>query len=156
MAANPRQGPDAGRPELRERSEQFELAQEALGIVTWIWDIPADHVQWYGDASRLLGLAAGRFSGRFGDYLAQVHPQDAASARKTFVDCLKGLQPSYRAIERVCWPDGSVHWLETYGRAEYGSDGRAVRMAGVVKDVSEQQRSEAVRVWAEQMLAQVF
>ncbi|HEX4928125.1 MAG TPA: PAS domain S-box protein, partial [Burkholderiales bacterium] len=29
-------------------------------------------------------------------------------------------------------------------------------MAGVVKDVSEQQRSEAVRVWAEQMLAQVF
>ena len=158
MAANPRQGlgPEAGRLELRERSEQFELAQEALGIVTWIWDIAADRVQWYGDASRLLGLEPGSYSGRFEAYLAQVHPEDAPRARKTFIDCLKGLHSRYRAIERVCWPDGSVHWLETYGRAEYGPDGRAVHMSGVVKDVSEQQQREAVRVWAEQMLAQVF
>lgn len=144
MAANPRQGPgpEAGRLDLRERSEQFELAQEALGIVTWIWDIPADRVQWYGDASRLLGLAPGSYSGRFDAYLARVHPEDAPRARQTFIDCLKGRHPHYRAIERVCWPDGSVHWLETYGRAEYGPDGRALRMAGVVKDVTDAEQLE--------------
>jgi len=144
MAASPRQGPgpETGRLELRERSEQLELAQEALGIVTWIWDIPADRVQWYGDVTRMLGLAPGSFSGRFEDYLARVHPEDVPRARQTYIDCLKGRHPHYRAMERVFWPDGSVRWLETHGRAEYGPDGRAVRMAGLVKDVTDAEQLE--------------
>jgi PAS domain S-box-containing protein len=138
--ARPRRGASApaarrsGR--LHESVEQFRLAQEALGIVTWIWDVDSDRVQWHGDASRLLGLPPRAFSGRFEDYLRFVHPDDAASARQTFVDCLKGRIPHYRTVDRVLWPDGSVHWLETYGRATYGG-GRAVRMAGVIKDISE-------------------
>jgi len=141
---------------LRESSAQFRLAQEALGFVTWIWDVRDDRVQWYGDMSRLLGLAPGSFSGRFEDYLTFVHPEDVAGARATFLDCLKGKRPEYRAVERVVWPDGSVHWLETYGRAEYGADGRAVRAAGAIKDISERKRMESARLRAEQQLARVF
>jgi PAS domain S-box-containing protein len=140
----------------RERHEQFELVQEALGIVTWIWEPQADLVRWYGDASRLLGLPPGRFSGRYADYLAQVHPEDLEKAKRTFVDCMQGRYPEYRAEERVVWPDGSVHWLETYGRAEYGADGRAIRMAGVVKDISVAKREESARLRAERLLAHVF
>src|SRR5689334_17952898 len=98
----------------REASEQFRLAQETLGIVTWVWDLPSDRVQWYGDIARMLGLAPGTFAGRFADYLKQVRPEDAEQARGTFVQCLKGERADYRAVERVIWPDGSVHWLETY------------------------------------------
>jgi PAS domain S-box-containing protein len=156
LAANPEQRSEAARQQLLERSEQFELAQEALGVATWIWEPASDRVQWYGDVSQLLGLAPGSFSGRFEDYLARVHPEDVEGAKRTFVDCLKGRRPSYRAVERVVWPDGSVHWLETYGRAEYGADGRAVRMAGVVKDVTAAKREALARVDAEQLLAHVF
>ena len=139
-----------------EGAEQFRLAQEALGIVTWIWDIAADRVQWYGDVSGLLGHREGRFSGRFGDYLKQVHPEDAERARGTFVDCLKGVTDEYRSLERLVWPDGSVHWLETYGRAFRGPNGRTERMAGVVKEVTERKQQEAARVKAEAQLARVF
>lgn len=140
----------------RDGHEQFELVQEALGIVTWIWDLEADLVRWQGDASRLLGLPPGRFAGRFADYLARVHPEDARKARQIYVDCMKGRYPEYRAEERVVWPDGSVHWLETYGRAEYGADGRAIRMAGVIKDISAAKREESARLRAERLLAHVF
>jgi PAS domain S-box-containing protein len=125
-----------------EAGEQFRLAQEALGIVTWIWDPASDRVQWHGDMGRMLGLPAGRFEGRFDDYLARVHPEDAARARQTFVECLKGARPEYRASERVVWPDGAVHWLETYGRAEYSRSGRAMRLMGVIKDITERKRQE--------------
>src|SRR5262245_39704512 len=140
----------------RETFEQFRLAQKTLGIVTWIWDISADRVQWHGDASRMLGLAPGTFSGRFPDYLKHGHPEDVVRAKDTFVDCLKGKSPEYRAVERVVWPDGSTHWLETFGRAQYREDGRAVRMTGVIKEVTERKRQESARVRAEKQLSRVF
>jgi PAS domain S-box-containing protein len=141
---------------LRESAEQFRLAQEALGIVTWIWDVATDRVQWYGDMSRLLGLRSGAFHGDFQDYLRYVHPEDAPRARTTFVDCLKGRRQEYRAVERVVWADGSVHWLETFGRASYGPDGRAVRMMGAIKEVTERKRQESARARAEKQLSRVF
>ena len=141
---------------LRESGEQLRLAQEALGIVTWIWDVARDRTEWYGDASHLLGLAAGRFDGTFGSYLEHVHPDDVAQARRVFVDCLKGKQKEYRTAERVVWPDGGVHWLETYGRATYNAKGRAVRMVGVIKEITKRKRREAAREKAEKQLARVF
>src|SRR6185369_10432708 len=48
------------------------------------------------------------------------------------------------------------HWMETYGRAVYGADGRAERLTGVIKDVTERKREEAARLRAEQQLARVF
>jgi PAS domain S-box-containing protein len=141
---------------LREGLEQFRLAQEALGIVTWIWDADIDRVQWHGDASRLLGLEPHTFGGRFEDWLKHVHPDDAGRARQNFIDCLKGRRPQYRTLERVVWRDGSVHWVETYGRASYGADGRAERLTGAIKDVTERKREEAARLRAEQQLARVF
>jgi PAS domain S-box-containing protein len=60
------------------------------------------------------------------------------------VACLKGIAPTYRAEERVRWPDGSEHWLETHGRGTYQADGRACRVAGVVKDITDRKRAEQV------------
>ena len=131
---------------LLEAAEQFRLAQEVLGVATWIWDIAADRLQWYGDGSRLLGLEPNAFSGRFADYLACLHPDDVEAAKRTLVDCLKGRRHEWRGFERVIWPDGSVHWLQVYGRATYGADGRAVRMTGLIRDVSESKREESALV----------
>ncbi|HEX6692067.1 MAG TPA: PAS domain S-box protein [Burkholderiales bacterium] len=157
--ARPRRGRPASAARrggrLHESLEQFRLAQEALGIVTWIWDAETDRVQWYGDASHLLGMPPRSFSGRFADYLERVHPEDAASARQTFVDCLKGRLTEYRTVDRVLWPDGSVHWLETYGRASRGAN-HGVRMNGVIKDITEYKKAESARVKAEAQLARVF
>jgi PAS domain S-box-containing protein len=141
---------------VHEGIEQFRLAQQTLGIVTWIWDLGSGRVQWYGDGSRLLGLPAQGFSGRFEDYLKQVHPEDLEGARRTFVECLKGERAEYRSVDRVLWPDGSVHWLETYGRATYGADGRATRMSGVIKEITARKQEESARLKAEKLLSRVF
>jgi diguanylate cyclase (GGDEF)-like protein/PAS domain S-box-containing protein len=118
-------------------------------MCTWIWDIERDRVEWFGDLSPLLGLAPRRFGGRFSEYLEYVHPSDHERARALYVECLKGVRRTYRSEERIVRPDGSVRWLETYGRGRY-SAGRATELAGVVRDVTEvrQQQEKFAAVFA--------
>ncbi len=75
-------------------------------------------------------------------FIAHLHPDDAPASRPRFLACLKGELPSYHAEERVIWPDGSVHWLETVGRGSYGPDGRATRLVGVITDITERKQAE--------------
>ncbi len=105
--------------------------------------MPRNRVRWFGDLSPLLGLAPGTFSGRFDDFLQCVHPEDRAAARDVYVDCLKGVRPVGRSEERVIWPDGTVRWLENYGRGRYDAQGRAIELSGVVRDCTERKQQEA-------------
>jgi PAS domain S-box-containing protein len=125
-----------------ERLDQLEFVHRTAGVTSWVWDVREDRVQWFGEPEALLGLAPGSYSGRFPDYLSLLHPDDVPQARQTYVDCLTGARPSYRSEERLVRRDGSVRWLECFGRAEYGAGGRAVRMAGVVRDVTERRSTE--------------
>ena len=47
-----------------------------------------------------------------------------------------------QAEYRIVWPDGSVHWVITQGRAYYDEQGRATRILGTVLDVTERKRAE--------------
>jgi PAS domain S-box-containing protein len=142
-------GPKRGAAALSEQAAQLALVQEAMGIITWIWDPVAGVTRWHGDLAPLLGLPAGGHAGDFPSFLRHMHPDDAPAAHARFIACLKGQIPSYRAEERVIWPDGTVHWLETHGRGSYGPDGRATRLVGVVKDITDRKQAEQVMLASE-------
>jgi len=132
------------------------LAQQALGLCTWVWDVRRDRITWYGDLSVLLGLTAGTFSGRFSEYLQHVHPEDRARARALYVACLRGERDEYHSEERVVLPDGTLRWLEVYGRAKRGAGGRTVEMSGVVFDCSARKAVEAKAAQSEAKFAALF
>jgi PAS domain S-box-containing protein len=142
--------------DLTQKAEQLSLAYDTVGIVTWVWDIGRDRVQWYGDISQLLGLGAGAFTGRFRDYLELVHPEDAERARQTFVDCLKGRRTQTRSEERVILPDGTARWLETHCRGFYGRAGGAVRMTGVLSNVSYRKAQEEALAISEERFFKAY
>ena len=121
-------------------AEHFALAQQALGFVTWIWSGVGDRAEYFGDLSPLLGLPAGSHTGRYSDYKKSLHPEDVRASERTLKDCITGVRPEYRTEERVVWPDGTVRWLETYGRATYGADGRATGLSGEIGRASCRER----------------
>lgn len=127
--------------QVHESAGQLEFVHRTAGLTSWIWEVSPDRVTWYGDVDALLGLPAGGFSGRFEEYLSRLHPQDIGASRRTYVECLKGLRPTYRSEERLLRADGAVRWVETFGRGEY-RDGRAVRLAGVVRDITDRRAAE--------------
>ena len=138
-------------------AEHFALAQQALGFVTWIWNGDGDRAEYLGDLSPLLGLPAGTHSGRYSDYQKALHPDDRQASWCTLQDCISGAAPEYRTEERVIWPDGSVHWLETYGRSTAtGPDGRATRLSGVVRDVTGRKLLEEAKAQSEEKFSKAF
>jgi two-component system sensor histidine kinase VicK len=48
----------------------------------------------------------------------------------------------YQATYQVAWPDGSLHWINAHGRARYDEEGNAIRMVGLISDVTEQKKDE--------------
>ncbi len=137
-------------------SDQIRWVQSALGIVTWVWMLETNEVRWFGDLSALLGLPPGRFAGTFRDYLNYVHPDDVKLVRQNFIECIKGRRPFFRNEERVLWSDGSIRWLEIYGRAETHPGGGVRRILGVIRDVSDRKEIENALVKSEELFAKVF
>jgi PAS domain S-box-containing protein len=126
---------------LNARVEQLEFVHRSAGLVSWVWDVVADRVEWVGDREALMGVPAGHGSRTFRDYRSRLHPDDRESAWRRLHDCLKGTHPRYRAHERIVLPDGSIRWLEVMGQSESGAERRTVRMAGVMRDVTEQHQA---------------
>jgi two-component system sensor histidine kinase VicK len=48
----------------------------------------------------------------------------------------------YQAEYEVTWPDDSVHWISAHGKARYDSEGKAVKMVGIISDVTESKADE--------------
>jgi len=44
---------------LEERLRRLEFVHRTAGLTSWVWDIAADDVQWFGDPETLLELAPG-------------------------------------------------------------------------------------------------
>ncbi len=142
--------------EAAEHASQLALVHEALGVITWAWNVADNSVRWFGDVSPLLGLTPGAYKGTFPEFLARLHPDDVAASRERFRRCLKGVAPQYRAEERIVRPDGSIRWLQTIGRGSYDSDGRAVRLVGAIADITERRHAEEVVVASELRLRQLI
>jgi PAS domain S-box-containing protein len=128
---------------LRQSADRLQLALDAAGLGTWDLDLSNDttvrslrHDQMFGysEPQREWGQAnAERY----------VIEDDKPIFREAFRRALKTGLLAFEA--RVRWPDGSIHWIAPLGRTYYGEDGRAVRMAGVVADLTERKHAEAAR-----------
>ena len=73
---------------------------------------------------------------RYDDIL---HPEDLARVLAELrAFAADGARRSMEQQYRVCWPDGSVHWLYDFSVAERDPDGRAVRLRGYLTDQTAQ------------------
>jgi PAS domain S-box-containing protein len=89
-----------------------------------------------GNQEVLSGPALGKSPASYDEFLKLVHTEDRERVRQDIERCLAARE-DYRQEYRVVWPDGAKRWIESRARVECDSDGRPVRMAGVVRDISD-------------------
>lgn len=131
----------AAEESLHAREARLRLALDAGRLATWDWDIASGHVVWNEAHFRMLGYAPDSLVPSYQGWADRVHPDDRPATEQAIRQAMEQGR-DYGAEFRVCWPDGTVHWLEARGRFERDAEGRAVRNYGVMQDVTERRLAE--------------
>lgn len=135
---------------LSRSERQFVEATEAADCGLWDWDIPGGRLEWFGAHERLAGMSPGSFSGKIEVFSQILHADDCERVWRKLQESMARQDEQYADEYRFVHPDGSVHWMAGVGRFFYDEGGQAVRMTGVVQDISLRKHAEeGLRIKAE-------
>jgi two-component sensor histidine kinase len=126
--------------------DRLELALQIAGLGEFDWDIENDVFRVGDRLSALIGVAPGEYPARGGQALDDyIHPDDVEARRTDQVRILDNLD-SYERRYRLIRPDtGAVQWMRAAGRVIRNEAGKAIRLCGVIEDVTAQHREEDQR-----------
>lgn len=126
--------------ELRKNEERLKEAQHIARIGNWEWDVVNDNIFWSDEVYRIFGLTTKGFGATYEVFLNAVHPEDRGYVAESVKNALGG--SPYSIDHRIVRPDGIVVIVHEQARATFDKNGRAVRMAGTVQDVTEARIAE--------------
>lgn len=132
--------------EIRSRIEAQRVKDELQEVhaITqlgkWSRDLRTGAVEWSAELYRIFALVPGTadVSGR---YEASLHPEDRASFERGIAVCRRERTP-LRLDHRILLPDGSLRWVELYGKYEYDESGAPSRWVSAVLDITQRKAAE--------------
>jgi PAS domain S-box-containing protein len=145
--------------ELRASEEQLLFILESAGMGTWDWDVRSGQLVWSERGLEIFGIPAGTEL-TYERFLSALHPEEREPVDQAVQMSLSQNQ-DYSIEMRAVWPDGSIHWVLSRGRAYFDAAGKPVRMSGAAMDITrlkhpeenlKQARGEA-KVHADNMMA---
>lgn len=126
---------------LRENEERLRLALEAGRLAAWDTDLRTGKVEWSKEYYSMLGYSAGEVEPSVGAWIARMHPDDRAATVAARDEARRERQDYAREF-RIVRPDGETRWCSARGRFFYDEAGEAVRMIGVMDDITERRSFE--------------
>jgi PAS domain S-box-containing protein len=126
--------------QLRLSEERLRLAVTGAALGTWHWDLRTGQLVWSELSFAMFGLEPSP-NMTYERFRAAVHPDDCVPMEEAIRRSIRE-HSDYSVEIRAVWPDGSVHWLSTKGRAFYDQDGTPVRMEGVAHDITPSKQAE--------------
>ncbi len=129
---------------LRQSEQRVEMALTAGQMGAWEWNIDADKIIWSPGLERIHGLEPGSFGGTFEDFKRDIHPDDLGEVIAGIQQAIK-TEGDYHIVYRMNHPNGSLRWLEAFGRFVSEFDGTSKRLVGICTDITDRKASEAQR-----------
>ena len=84
-------------------------------------------------------------------FMEHIHPDDRELAANAFAEA--AVNGTLSLVCRIVRADRETRWIDVKGRAQYFEDGKPIRMAGVLIDTTDQQRTEDALRQAQKMEA---
>ena len=131
--------------ELRQASEYRQLALEAADLGAWVIDVESGEVFRDDCCRKMFGIPDGE-SLAYETITGRVHPDDRLVVEEGYKRAIARADSElWRQEFRVVWPDDSIHWLTSDGRAYFRGEGdqrRIDRFIGVSMDITNRKRAE--------------
>jgi len=121
---------------IRESEERFELA--VRGSSDGIWDVNLVGGQEYlsDRALELLGFQSGECTSRYEGWELRIHPDDRDRVLLRLNEHLDKRVP-FDVEYRLRLKSGEYRWFRSRGRAVWNEEGKPLRMAGSITDITE-------------------
>jgi PAS domain S-box-containing protein len=126
---------------LLESEERSSLAIEAGQLSSWDWDIRSGRIAWNDRHYLMQGYEIGEITPSFEAWLDRVHPDDRERALE-MIEASRRDRTVYSHTFRTLHPDGTIRWCAARGNFFYDETGQAIRMIGVMEDVTERKHAE--------------
>lgn len=126
---------------LRESEERYKLSLSGANDGLWDWDFARKEVYLSDRCIELLGLAGPRIRGLDELITKTVPTGERRKVLATLRSHLQGKTPSFSAEHRIITP-GGTKWVLTRGKALMDANGRPIRMAGSITDISERKATD--------------
>jgi signal transduction histidine kinase len=124
--------------------ERLRLAVVSARMSTWDWNLLTGQVTWSNDHEHLFGTDQDTFLDNYESFIPCVYPDDQALVTAAIATA-KATQTDYSQDFRILWPDDSIHWVAGRGKFFYDNTGQAIRMIGVLWDITERKQIEVER-----------
>jgi PAS domain S-box-containing protein len=127
---------------LIESDERLRLALDAAHMGIWDWDIKTNRIIWSEQAYTIFGGASKAFTGSYENFISLILPEDRQAVIHQINENLNHPYETFHVEFRIGWADRSVHWLEEKGRVYSDAEGKPVRMAGSVTDITDRKTAQ--------------
>ncbi len=125
----------------RESSKSLNLIVEGIDAGIWDANLETGETWWSDRFYKLLGYNRGELDLNSEALLSFMPDEDRVRMEKAMHQHFEMGKP-YRAEFRLKCKDGSFRWMEGSGKAIFDSNGRPVRMAGSMVDISAKKQLE--------------
>jgi PAS domain S-box-containing protein len=130
---------------LRQNEEHLRLAMEGGGMGRWGWDLETDSTFWCNRVYELLGLNRLRRPG-METLFDQMHPDDRSVVKMLIASVINGqtdLEFEFRVLQGRAEAGGALPWLASHAKVIRDERGHALRMVGVMYDITRRKQMEA-------------
>lgn len=132
---------------LAKREIELEQVQEIAGVGGLEFDL-RDGIRNRRSSQylRIHGLSPDALHETHEDWVQRIHPDDREEVERYFLDAVRGDARDYRAEYRIIRPnDGETRWIAAVARIERDETGRALRLIGAHRDITQRKANEEAR-----------
>jgi len=127
--------------EIAEWRQRYDLIIASSGGMVYEYNLLNGSILWSGSIEKVLGYELADLRGDIQEWEDMIHPEDRVEAVKNLDAAQARLQP-YDVEYRFRRKDGSYVWMHDRGFFIPDSTGRAVKMLGIMEDVTNQKELE--------------
>jgi len=121
---------------LRASEDGLEKAQRVAHIGSWDHDLVRGQLWWSSESYRIFGYDTERPPVSLEFFLERVHPEDRDAVLRASSEA-RGQGKAYAVDHRILRPDGTVRLVQQQAEVITGRDGKAVRMVGTTRDITD-------------------
>jgi len=126
---------------LARSAAMLARTEHIAGVGSWEWDVAADATTWSEGLFRLFRLDPSEGAPSFAEHPRLYLPEDMAALSAAVEAAVAGGTP-YELRLRAIRSDGDIRHCLARGYAEMGRHGKATRLYGFLRDITDHHRAE--------------